>query len=166
MSPFVPLFVCPHYEQVPAFRLANAGARHEIPADSFHEKDDMSGIRLEEEFFEFLAQGRFMLQRSRGSGEHVFFPRVAAPRTGSRDLEWVEASGRGTVYATTVVRVKPPQPSYNVALVELEEGPRLMSRVEGIAPDAVRIGMPVRARIAQADGKPLLVFDAAQEAAR
>ncbi len=130
-----------------------------------HCETDMSGNRLEEEYLAFLAQGRFMLQRSRSSGQYVFFPRVAEPRTGSRDLEWVAASGEGTVYATTTVRAKPPQPSYNVALITLAEGPRMMSRVEGIEPDAVRIGMPVRARVAQAEGKPLLVFDAVAEVA-
>jgi uncharacterized OB-fold protein len=112
-------------------------------------------------YFAHLAQGRFMLQRSRASGRYFFYPRVAEPVTGVRDLEWVEASGRGTVHATTVVRVKPPQQPYNVALVDLDEGPRVMSRVEGIAPEAVRIGMKVRARIGTQDERPILLFDPA-----
>lgn len=115
----------------------------------------------EHEYFAHLAQGRFMLQRSRSSGRFYFHPRVAEPVTGARDLEWVEASGRGTVYATTVVRPKPPQPSYTVVLVDLAEGPRVMSRVESVAPDAVRIGMAVRARIDTQDDKPILLFDIA-----
>lgn len=102
-----------------------------------------------------------MIQRSRGSGHHVFYPRVAEPGTGA-DLEWIEASGRGVVYSTTVSRVRPPQQAYNIALIELAEGPRLMSRVEGIAPADIRIGLPVRARIIQADDGPLLVFAPAQ----
>jgi uncharacterized OB-fold protein len=108
-----------------------------------------------------LEQGRFMLLRSRASGRCFFYPRVAEPGTGSTDLEWVEASGEGTVYSVTVVRAKPPQPSYNVALVDLREGPRLMSRIDGVAADAVRIGMPVRARIAQEDGQHFVVFEPA-----
>jgi uncharacterized OB-fold protein len=119
----------------------------------------LNDIRPEQEYFEHLAQGRFMLQRSRVSGKYFFYPRVAEPLTGARDLEWVEASGRGTVYATTVVRTKPPQRPYNVALVDLEEGPRIMSRVEGIAPDEVRIGMKVRARIGKQDEGEILLFD-------
>lgn len=102
-----------------------------------------------------------MLQRSRASGKCFFYPRVAEPVTGERDLEWVEASGRGTVHATTVVRAMPPAEPCNVALVELDEGPRVMSRVEGIAPDAVRIGMRVQARIGQQDGQAILLFDLA-----
>ncbi|HTV98615.1 MAG TPA: Zn-ribbon domain-containing OB-fold protein [Steroidobacteraceae bacterium] len=115
----------------------------------------------EEEFFAFLAEGRFMLQRSRESGRCFFYPRVAEPLSGCTDLEWVEARGRGTVYSTTVVRQKPPTPSYNVALIDLEEGPRLMSRVEGIASEEVRIGMAVKARIIRESDKPLLVFEPA-----
>ncbi|MDW8445181.1 MAG: zinc ribbon domain-containing protein [Acetobacteraceae bacterium] len=61
----------------------------------------------EAQFRAFLAEGRLMLQRSRSTGRYVFFPRVAAPGTGERDLEWVEASGLGTVYATTVTRQRP-----------------------------------------------------------
>lgn len=123
----------------------------------------MAEIRPEQEFFAHLAQGKFMLQRSRTSGKCFFYPRVAEPVTGARDLEWVEASGRGTVHATTVVRVKPPQQPYNVVLVDLEEGPRVMSRVEGLAPDAVYIGMKVQARIGSQDERPLLLFDVATD---
>lgn len=123
----------------------------------------MTEIRPEQEFFDHLAQGKFMLQRSRSSGKCFFYPRVAEPVTGARDLEWVEASGRGTVHATTVVRVKPPQQPYNVVLVDLEEGPRVMSRVEGMAPDAVYIGMKVQARIGAQDERPLLLFEVATD---
>lgn len=116
-------------------------------------------IRPEQDYLRFLAEGRFMIQRSRSSGRHVFYPRVAEPVTGVTDLEWVEASGRGTVHATTVVRQRPPTPSYNVALIDLAEGPRMMSRVQGIPPEAVEIGVAVRAKIIVEDGKPLVVFE-------
>jgi uncharacterized protein len=116
-------------------------------------------IRPEQDYLRFLGEGRFMIQRSRSSGRHVFYPRVAEPVTGATDLEWVEASGRGTVHATTVVRQRPPTPSYNVALIDLAEGPRMMSRVQGIPPEAVEIGVAVRAKIIVEDGKPLVVFE-------
>ena len=119
----------------------------------------MNDPRPEQEYFAHLAQGRFMLQRSRTSGQCYFYPRVAALATGERDLEWVQASGRGTVYATTIMRPKPPQQPFNVVLVDLEEGVRVMSRVEGVAPEAVRIGMQVQARVGTQDDKPILLFD-------
>src|SRR3546814_7811718 len=84
----------------------------------------------DQEYEGFLAEGRFMIQRARCSGAHVFYPRMAEPGTGTQDLEWVEASGVGTVYSTTVVRNKPPTPDYNVALIDLAEGVRMMSRVD------------------------------------
>ena len=112
----------------------------------------------EEDYKRFLAEGRFMIQRSRSSGRHVFYPRVAEPVTGATDLEWVEAGGGGTVYSTTVLRQKPPTPDYNLALIDLDEGPRMMSRVEGIAPGAVKIGMRVKARIAREGDAHLVVF--------
>src|SRR2546421_9290569 len=99
----------------------------------------------EQESFQQLAAGRFMIQKSPRTGRHVFHPRAAEPGTGATDLEWVEASGRGTVYSTTVIHQKPPAADYNLALIELAEGPRLMSRVDGIAPEQVRIGMAVTA---------------------
>ena len=100
-----------------------------------------------------------MLQRSRSDGAFVFPPRVAQPRSGAIDLEWIPASGLGTVYSTTVVRCKPPAVDYNVALIDLDEGPRLMSRIDGVAPADVRIGMRVRARVTVENDAPLLVFE-------
>jgi uncharacterized OB-fold protein len=123
-------------------------------------------IKPAEDFLRFLGGGRFMIQRSRGSGRYVFYPRVVEPVTGAADLEWVEASGRGVVYATTVQRSKPPTPDQNVVLVDLEEGPRMMSRVDGVPPDQVRIGMPVRARIVREDGEPFVVFMPAEGASQ
>ena len=116
------------------------------------------GIRPEADWLAHLAEGRFMLPRAKASGQVFWHPRVAEPRTGDTDLEWVEASGRGVVYSTSVMRMRPPKPSYNVALIDLEEGPRMMSRVDGVPPEEVRIGMKVAARIIEEDGKPLLVF--------
>jgi uncharacterized OB-fold protein len=116
-------------------------------------------LRPEQDYLRFLAEGRFMLQRSKSSGRHLFYPRVAEPGSGATDLEWVEASGDGTVYATTVMRQRAPTPSYNVALIDLAEGPRMMSRVEGIAPEAVRIGMHVKARVVREGEAALVVFD-------
>ena len=115
-------------------------------------------LQPEAEWRAHLAAGRFMIQRSAGTGGHVFYPRIAEPGTGADDLEWVEASGSGTVHAVTVVRKKDPTDSYNVVLVDLAEGPRLMSRVDGIDNDAIAICMAVKAVIVTEGGRPLLVF--------
>jgi uncharacterized protein len=121
----------------------------------------MADVQPEAQFAAFLEQGRFMLQRSRASGTCFFYPRVVEPGTGNTDLEWVEASGDGVVYSTTVIRQKPPTPHYNLALIDLAEGTRMMSRVDGILPEQVRIGMKVRAKVIRENDKPLLVFEPA-----
>lgn len=119
-----------------------------------------AGPGPEQEFQAFLAEGKFMIQRSASTGEHVFYPRALAPGSGAADLEWVEASGDGTVYSTTVVRQRPEKGGdYNVALIDLAEGPRLMSRVVGVAPEEVQIGMAVRAKVGDIDGTPAVLFE-------
>lgn len=119
-----------------------------------------TAIHPDADYKAFLKEGRFMIQRSRGSGRYVFYPRVIEPGTGADDLEWVQASGRAKVYSTTVVRVRPPAENYNVALVDLEEGPRMMTRIEGLKPEDVCIGMSVQARITEDDEQgPYVVFD-------
>lgn len=118
-------------------------------------------------FQDRVDEGRFMIQRSRGTGAHVFFPRALAPGTGADDLEWVEASGRGTVYSTTMVlpgRNSTAEP-YNISLVDLAEGPRMMTRVIGIPAQDVRIGMAVTALIDEVEGKKVVLFQPAGGAA-
>jgi len=120
------------------------------------------------EYAAHLAEGRFMLQQCCQCERHVFFPRVLCPHCGGSQLQWTAASGGGTVYSATVVRRKPQHGGdYSVVLVDLDEGPRMMSRVEGLAPDAVRIGMRVRARIVSApdsaDSAWFVVFDPVTE---
>jgi uncharacterized OB-fold protein len=105
-----------------------------------------------------LAEGRFLLQRAVSSGTVFFPPRLAEPGSGDTAVEWIEASGMGNVYSLTIISPKPPVQPYNVALIDLDEGARLMSRVDGISPDALHIGQRVRAKIIEEDGAPLLVF--------
>ncbi|MEI2385292.1 OB-fold domain-containing protein [Breoghania sp. JC706] len=110
-------------------------------------------------FEAYLAEGRFMIQRSRATGEHVFYPKVMAP-SGAADLEWVEAKGTGTVYAITVNRKR--EGSYNVALVDLDEGVRMMTTISGA--ESVAIGTRVKARIETGE-TPRVVFEPMNETA-
>ena len=105
-----------------------------------------------------LANGRILLQRSIPSGTIIFPPRLAEPGTGETDLEWIEAPGLGTVYSSTVIHPRPPASPYNVVLVELDGGGRLMSRVDGIDAEMVAIGMRVAPEVIEDEGGPLIVF--------
>ena len=102
----------------------------------------------EKQYRDKLAAGRFEIQRCAGCSKHVFYPRVLCPHCGGERLDWVAPSGRGTVYSTTIVRRKPADGGdYNVCLVDLAEGPRMLSRVVTIPPEHVKIGMTVAALI-------------------
>ena len=117
----------------------------------------------EQQFKNYLSQGKFMIQRSKSLNQFFFHPRVAFPGTGERDLEWVEASGNGIVHSTTCNRRLPEKGGdFNLSLITLEEGPRMMARVEGVEPDKVDIGQKVKARISELNGEPAIIFDVLQ----
>ena len=78
----------------------------------------------------------------------MFYPRVVCTRCLSEDLDWRDASGRGRIHAVTTCHRAPDQAfraevPYVIALVDLEEGPRMMSNVTDCAPDAAVIGAEV-----------------------
>jgi acetyl-CoA acetyltransferase/uncharacterized OB-fold protein len=110
-------------------------------------------------YFAHLAKGELAYQWSTAAGRAVFFPRLVCPFTGSTALEWRIASGLGTVHSTTTVHPVEGAP-YNVALIDCDEGFRMMSRVEDVAPQEVSVGMRVRLRVHQPAGEeaPLPVF--------
>ncbi|MGH7031271.1 MAG: Zn-ribbon domain-containing OB-fold protein [Stellaceae bacterium] len=99
----------------------------------------------------YLDRGELAYQWSPRANRAVFFPRVICPFTGSDRLEWRVSGGLGTVYATTVTYQREGVP-YNVALIDIDEGFRLMSRVEDVAPEDVRIGMRVKFRAHRPEG--------------
>jgi uncharacterized protein len=98
-----------------------------------------------------LARGELAYQWSPTAQKAVFYPRVVCPHTGSDRLEWRVSAGLGTVYATTVTHPREGAP-YNVALIDVDEGFRLMSRVEEVMPEAVAIGMRVKFRVHRPPG--------------
>jgi uncharacterized protein len=97
-------------------------------------------------YLQHLERGELAYQFSSDAGKPVFFPRVVCPYTGSDRLEWRVSKGVGTVYATTYVQPREGA-AYNVALIDMDEGSRLMSRVECIPAEDVHIGMRVSLRV-------------------
>jgi len=99
------------------------------------------------EFWDACAAGRFVLPRCDDCGEHIWYPRLVCPSCGSTAVTYREVSGRGTVYSFSVVRrgqgpwrdVAP----YVLAMVELAEGPTLMTNLVAVDPETVRVGQPV-----------------------
>lgn len=107
-------------------------------------------------YLAMLGDGRFLIQRCTACRRHIFVPRVICPHCSSDAWTWVEPRGTGVVYSTTTVRRKGGD--YDVSVIELDEGVRMMSRVEGLPPAQVEIGMRVRARVTASQGAPLVVF--------
>jgi uncharacterized OB-fold protein len=107
--------------------------------------------RIDEEsrgYWEALARHELYLQRCRDCGTLRFYPRALCPSCLSSAVEWVRASGRGTVYTFTVTHQNQApgfreELPYVLAIVELAEGVRMMTNIVGCAPDAVRVGMSV-----------------------
>lgn len=108
-------------------------------------------------FREGLAEGELRFQRCGRCRGAVFFPRVLCPGCGSDDLRWERSAGEGTVYATTNVRGR--NGVRNVVLVDLDEGFRMMSRVEDVDHEHVTIGLRVGFAVADdEEGAPVAVF--------
>lgn len=102
-----------------------------------------------------LRQGKFEVQHCEECARTIFPPAMICRHCGSTHLVWRPASGTGTVYAVTTVRDR--NGNYNVSLIDLEGGARMMSRIDGIAPEEVKIGLRVRAKIS-GDDEPFIVF--------
>jgi uncharacterized OB-fold protein len=121
-------------------------------------KPGMTESGVEAAYQKRLDDGAFMIQHCGDCRRHVFYPRELCPHCGGAALKWVAPAGTGTVHAVTTVRRKPDAGGdYNVSLIDLDEGVRMMSRVEGGAP--VRIGDRVRARVQISQGKGIVLFD-------
>lgn len=106
-----------------------------------------------------------MIQRCSACREAIFYPRSICPHCLAAEPDWVEASGRGTVFTFTVQHRAAPGSGdaepFVLAIIELEEGVPLMSRVV-CPPPRVHIGMPVRVAFATLGGgtvAPVFVAD-------
>jgi uncharacterized protein len=108
-------------------------------------------------FWDGCAEGKLLLQRCAVCGAYRHPPSPVCPHCLSDKHEWVASSGRGTIYTFTIVRENRARGwdkmvPYVLAVVELEEGPRMLTNLIDVAPEAVAFGMPVAATFAELDG--------------
>ena len=98
-------------------------------------------------FWEAAKQGKLVLQFCKDTNQFQHYPRPVSIFTGSRNLEWREVSGRGLVYACTVIRVPGPgldgRLPLSVVTVELDEGVRMLGNIVNVEADKVAIGQRV-----------------------
>ncbi|MFT6582647.1 MAG: putative OB-fold protein [Alphaproteobacteria bacterium] len=101
-------------------------------------------------YWDGLKDEKLMLPKCEDCGKAFFYPRIACPHCHSRNVGWTQASGKGKLYSFEIAyrslnpafKIEPP---YVLAMIELEEGPRIMSNLINIeaTPEAVKIDMPV-----------------------
>ena len=113
-------------------------------------------------FWDAAAEGRLVAQRCASCGRLRHPPRPMCPHCHSLEIEVAPLSGRGHVYSYAVLH-HPPHPAFDYpvlgVLVDLDEGVRMVSNLTDIAPDEVRIGMPVEAHfVPTAGGATVPVF--------
>jgi len=110
-------------------------------------------------YTDYLKKQIFALPKCMKCKKYHFFPRTACPHCGSFKLEWYPVTGAGEVYScTTIYRKSERGGNYNVSLITLNEGPRIMSRVEGVEPESVKIGSRVTASIDNETDEPFVIF--------
>ncbi|MCY4449075.1 MAG: Zn-ribbon domain-containing OB-fold protein [Chloroflexi bacterium] len=96
------------------------------------------------------------LRRCDACEQAYFYPRDFCPHCGSRDVSWVQASGRGTLHTFAIVH-RAPVPAFRdhvpfvVAMVDLEEGPRIPTNLTGVEPDPAHIQVGMAVEVAFAD---------------
>lgn len=125
----------------------------QIPASMLQQDSDSRP------YWEGLAQGELRIQRCKTCKKAVFYPRAICPHCHSDQLEWIVASGKGTIYTYTVAHQAFGQFAadvpFVVALIELEEGVRMMSRIIDAPRDRVTIGAMVQVTFAGMGGEDL-----------
>lgn len=113
-------------------------------------------------FWEALAESRVVLPRCRSCQTWIWYPRTFCPVCHRGEVDWLEASGRGTVYSYTVSRRGfgpwAERAPYVIAYVELEEGPRVLTNLVDTTPDQISIGQAVTAVVEMEGDAPALRF--------
>ena len=100
-------------------------------------------------FWDAAKEGKLLYQRCKDCNTNVFYPRIACTNCFSDNLEWVESSGKGTVYTYTVVESNPPSAfiqdlPFVIAIIKLEEeGVQMLSNIVDCDPHEVECDMPV-----------------------
>lgn len=117
---------------------------------------------LSEPFWAAARERRLVIQRCLACQAYRFPPEIACSQCGSEDYEWAPVSGRATLYTWTVAY--PPllpffgeRAPWPIAVVQLAEGPRLVTNIVGVLPEEYEIGMPLKVGFEDVDGDVTLV---------
>ncbi len=121
-------------------------------------------------FWDGCAVGELALQRCLDCAKAYFYPRPVCPECGSTRVEWFTASGEATLYSYVINHKPAPgfedDGPYAIAVVQLAEGPRMMTNLVGVpnTPEALVLDMPLRVTFAQRGQVSLPLFTPVGEA--
>ena len=115
-------------------------------------------------FWDGCNEEKLLIQHCKDCDKHIFYPRAVCPHCMSDQIEWVEASGKGKVYSYTIARrgagpAFADDAPYVVALIDLDEGVRMMSNIVNCDVEAVRCDMPVKVVFEEREGMKLPMFE-------
>ena len=119
-------------------------------------------------YWDGAAEGELRIQRCLDCAKPYFYPRPICPSCGSANVEWFAASGDATLYSYVISHRPAPgfedDAPYAIAVVELAEGPRMMTSLVGVpaTPEALPLDMPLRVAFEQRGDISLPVFTPAQ----
>jgi uncharacterized OB-fold protein len=122
--------------------------RDAVPAPDL--RRDLPSIEAESRpFWDAAREGRFLIARCGSCGKAHHYPRPFCPFCWSEDVSWEDASGQATLYTYSTVYTNDLPPfserlPYIAAVVDLDEGPRVMTNIVDCDPSELRIGMPLR----------------------
>lgn len=115
-------------------------------------------------FWDGTQVGELRLQHCTDCGHHFLYPRLSCPSCGSRKTDWVRATGRGRLYSFVISHMAAPgwqgETPYVIAVVQLEEGPRMLSNLVGVPADpaALVLDMPLEVTFQARGDKMLPLF--------
>ncbi|WP_311200122.1 OB-fold domain-containing protein [Microbacterium enclense] len=100
-----------------------------------------------QEYWDGARRGELRIQRCNACQRPYFYPRSSCPQCGGVDIEWMTATGRATLHSYGISMRPTPgfEAPYVIAIVELEEGPRMLSAIRGVAPqpENLELDMPL-----------------------
>jgi uncharacterized OB-fold protein len=115
-------------------------------------------------YWDGARSGELRIQRCTACGDHYFYPRPLCPRCGSEAVEWVTASGRATLHSYVINHRPAPgfedDAPYAIAIVQLEEGPRMMTNLVGVqaTPEQLVLDMALEVAFQDREGTCIPVF--------
>lgn len=131
-------------------RIARSVIENSRNARSEYKKSLPEVTPLSKSFWDATKRHELVLQRCKECGTHQWYPKPWCIDCGSRDLPWTKVSGRGKVYSFTTIRQVVQNSTgfeaelpFVLAVIELDEGPRMVTQLVGVKPEDAAIGMSV-----------------------